>query len=168
MKTADTRFPLLSAAFGSRVFAALLAGGGAAACISLLLLLQDWQSTALVMAPFGATMVILFVLPDSPLAQPRNIVGGHLLTTLAGLSVLHFFGADPLSLGLATGCGIALMMLTNTTHPPAGANPLLVMLTQPGWNFVLTPVLSGTLLIVLFGVLYHRLIARRNYPQRWF
>ena len=80
---------------------------------------------------------------------------------------MHSAGVSPLTLGLATGLGVSLMVLTNTLHPPAGANPLLVMLTLPDWDFLLTPVLSGALLIVLFGVIYHRLINRRAYPQRW-
>lgn len=148
--------------------AALLAGAGAMLCISSLALLQHWQHSLLIMAPFGATMVILFALPDSPLAQPRNIIGGHLLTTLIGLLMLHYAEVSPLTLGLATGLGVSLMVLTNTLHPPAGANPLLVMLTVPEWGFLLTPVLSGAVLIVLFGVIYHRMINRRAYPLRWF
>jgi len=152
----------------SRMAQALAAGAGGMLCISLLALLQNWQQVALLMAPFGATMVILFVLPDSPLAQPRNIIGGHLLTAAAGLLIQQWLGVDALSLGLATGVGIVLMVMTGTTHPPAGANPLLVMLTRPDISFLLTPVLSGVLLIVLFGVIYHRLLRRRPYPQRWF
>lgn len=148
--------------------AALLAGAGAMLCISSLALLQHWQHSLLIMAPFGATMVILFALPDSPLAQPRNIIGGHLLTALIGLLMLHCAEVSPLTLGLGTGLGVSLMVLTNTLHPPAGANPLLVMLTVPEWDFLLTPVFSGTLLIVLFGVIYHRMINRRVYPLRWF
>jgi CBS-domain-containing membrane protein len=123
-------------------------------------MLADWQHYALLMAPFGATMVILFALPDSPLAQPRNIVGGHLLTTLVGFAVLALMTVNPLSLGLAVGAGIVLMQLSGTTHPPAGANPLLVMTTLPTLDFVLTPVLAGTLLIVAFGVVYHRSVGR--------
>ncbi|MDK2778995.1 MAG: HPP family protein [Pseudomonadota bacterium] len=152
----------------NRLGAGLLAGGGAALCISLLAALQNWQSVVLLMAPFGATMVILFVLPESPLAQPRNIIGGHLLTVLAGFLVQHWLGVDVFTLGLATGLGVFLMVLTGTTHPPAGANPLLIMLTQPAFSFVLTPVLSGVAVIVLFGVLYHRVLLRRRYPLRWF
>lgn len=146
---------------------ALLAGAGGTLCILLLTLLGNWQQQALLMAPFGATMVILFVLPDSPLAQPRNIIGGHLLTTLVGFVFLQAFGVSALSLSLAVGSGILLMQLSKTTHPPAGANPLLVMMSRPELSFLLTPVLAGTLLIVMFGVLYHRSLGRR-YPQRWF
>lgn len=148
---------------------ALLAGIGAMLCISALASLEQMSSQLLwLMAPFGATMVILFALPDSPLAQPRNIVCGHLLTSLMGLIILHSVGVSPLSLGLAVGAGIALMMLTHTVHPPAGANPLVIMLTAQGWDFLYSPVASGLVLILSFGWLYHNLLCRRLYPQKWF
>ena len=111
----------------SRHFAPLLAGLGAMLCITALSSLgYAVQSSVWLMAPFGATMVILFGLPESPLAQPRNIILGHLLTTTIGLSVASLVGVTPWSMGLAVGLAVSLMMLTNTTHPPAGANPLVV------------------------------------------
>ncbi|WP_255611476.1 HPP family protein [Marinobacterium arenosum] len=147
---------------------AFIAGLGAMLCITVLASLEQLNSASLwLMAPFGATMVILFGLPDSPLAQPKNIIAGHILTTLIGLSVLQLFGVQPWSLGLAVGLAVALMLATGTTHPPAGANPLLVMLTGQGWSFLITPVAIGAVLIVLFGLIYHRVICRRRYPTRW-
>ncbi|MBH8580179.1 HPP family protein [Halomonas pacifica] len=119
------------------------------------------------MAPFGATMVILFGLPDSPLAQPRNVIVGHLLTTAIGLSVATLMDITPWSMGLAVGLAVGLMLLTNTTHPPAGANPLVVMLAGEHWDFLLMPVAAGAVLIVAFGVIYHRLISGQPYPKRW-
>ncbi|MCT8467477.1 HPP family protein [Chromohalobacter canadensis] len=116
------------------------------------------------MAPFGATMVILFGLPSSPLAQPRNILFGHLITSAVGMIVLHTLGVSPLSLGLAVGLGIFCMLITETTHPPAGANPLVIMLTGQSWQFLLFPVGIGALAILGFGLIYHRLISRREYP----
>ncbi|MBT1062710.1 HPP family protein [Bowmanella sp. Y26] len=118
------------------------------------------------MAPFGATMVILFGLPASPLAQPKNIILGHLLTTLVGLVVLHTWGMTPLSLSVAVGMAISLMLLTKTTHPPAGANPLVVMLTAQDWPFLIAPVLTGALLITLSGWLYHKWVSGQPYPVR--
>lgn len=148
--------------------APLVAGSGAALCITLLASLGTGGDMALwLMAPFGATMVLLFALPASPLAQPRNIVCGHLLTALVGLALLHGVGVTPWSLGFGVGLAVALMMVTGTVHPPAGANPLLVMLTGQAWSFALFPVLVGSLLIVGFGLLYHRLAGERSYPVRW-
>ncbi|WP_250463722.1 HPP family protein [Microbulbifer litoralis] len=146
---------------------ALIAGLGAATCITLLSGLGRLNDALWLMAPFGATMVILFGLPASPLAQPRNIVCGHLLTTGVGLLVATALGVNAWTLGLAVGLAVTLMLLTDTTHPPAGANPLVVMLTGQDWHFLISPVAIGTLAIVAFGLAYHRLLSRQPYPQRW-
>lgn len=118
---------------------------------------KDW---VLLMAPFGASCVIAFGLPNSPLAQTKNIVFGHLITTLVGLVMLNILGSTPLSLAMGVGLGITLMQLTDTMHPPAGANPLLVILTGQHWEFVYHTVLPGSLFLVLFAYLYKKLNAR--------
>lgn len=152
----------------SRYLIPLIAGLGAMLCITALSSLGGaLQSSVWLMAPFGATMVILFGLPESPLAQPRNIVVGHLLTTAIGLSVAALVGVAPWSMGLAVGLAVGLMLLTNTTHPPAGANPLVVMLAGEHWDFLLMPTAAGAMLIVAFGVIYHRLVSGHRYPTRW-
>ncbi|MCO4786924.1 HPP family protein [Marinomonas atlantica] len=146
---------------------ALVAGLGACLCIFLLSVGGEISPEYLgLMAPFGATMVILFALPQSPLAQPRNIIGGHVLTAAIGVLMVHYFAVSPLSLGVAAGLGVAGMMLTNTLHPPAGANPLLIMLTQAPWSFVWNPVLTGCLVIVFVGWLYHRFVSGTQYPKK--
>ncbi|TDW55866.1 HPP family protein [Oceanimonas baumannii] len=148
-------------------YPAMVAGLGAMLCITTLAGLDGLNNTGLwLMAPFGATMVILFGLPESPLAQPRNIFFGHLLTTLVGLMVLNSMGVQPWSLGLAVGLAVSLMMLTKTTHPPAGANPLIVMLGGQDWNFLWSPVALGAGIIIMGGWAYHRSTGR-NYPARW-
>ncbi|WP_233402223.1 HPP family protein [Marinomonas ostreistagni] len=146
---------------------ALLAGLGACLCISLLALGGELSPEYFgIMAPFGATMVILFVLPQSPLAQPRNIIGGHFLTACIGVLMAHYVDSTPLMLGLAVGLGVMIMMLTNTLHPPAGANPLLIMMTGASWGFLFNPVLIGCLLIVVIGWGYHRFISGTEYPKK--
>lgn len=146
---------------------ALVAGLGASLCIFLLSLGGELSPESVgLMAPFGATMVILFALPQSPLAQPRNIIGGHVLTAAIGVLMVHYFTVSPLSLGAAAGLGVVGMMLTNTLHPPAGANPLLIMLTQAPWSFVWNPVLTGALVIVFVGWLYHRFVSGTQYPKK--
>jgi CBS-domain-containing membrane protein len=121
---------------------------------------------SMLMAPFGATCVLVFVMPESPLAQPRNVIGGHLISTSIGLLISHFIGVYPWSLGLAVGAAILCMQLSRTIHPPAGADPILVMLAGANWSFMVTPVLVGSLLIVVTGFLYH-IILRNAYPKRW-
>lgn len=118
------------------------------------------------MAPFGATMVILFGLPESPLAQPRNIFFGHILTTIVGLLVLEMLGVQAWTIGLSVGLAVTLMLLTNTTHPPAGANPLIVMLGGQDWGFLWTPVAIGAGAIILGGWVFHRSTGQK-YPMRW-
>ncbi|MFK7160764.1 HPP family protein [Marinospirillum sp. MEB164] len=153
----------------SHHFVSLLAGLGAMLCITALSSLDRLApSSVWLMAPFGATMVILFGLPESPLAQPRNILAGHLLTTLIGLAMAALVGVTPWSMGLAVGLAVSVMLLTSTTHPPAGANPLVVMLAGEHWDFLLMPVAAGALVIIAFGVIYHRFISRQPYPKRWF
>lgn len=150
-----------------RRYPALVAGTGAMLCITTLAGLDGIYSSGLwLMAPFGATMVILFGLLDSPLAQPRNILFGHLLTTLVGLIVLNSFGVQPWSLGLAVGLAVSLMMLTKTTHPPAGANPLIVMLSGQDWHFLWSPVALGAVIIIMGGLVYHRSTGQK-YPAHW-
>ena len=105
------------------------------------------------MAPFGATAVLVFGVPASPLAQPKNVIFGHLITAIVGLTFISFVGVTPLTLALATGLGVSAMLLSKTTHPPAGANPLLIMMTGQSWSFLITPVLIGAVTIVLCGML---------------
>ena len=147
---------------------ATLAGIGATVCISLLAYFSSQTEVLLLMAPFGATMVILFGLPESPLAQPKNIVLGHLITVAVGMIILYSLGVNAFSLGIAVGLSILLMLLTNTTHPPAGANPLVVMLAGEDWSFMMMPVAFGAFVIVLFGWLYHKYVSQRQYPAKWF
>jgi CBS-domain-containing membrane protein len=151
---------------GRHMIKQLTPGVGGFAAIFAGSLLGDWSELSLVMAPFGATCVLVFALPDSPLAQPRNIVGGHLLSTLTGLLLLTLFGSHSWSMALAVGTAIVLMQCTKTVHPPAGADPLVVMLSGAGWSFLFTPVMTGALLIVLIGFLFHK-TSGSVYPKRW-
>ncbi|XZG70522.1 HPP family protein [Chitinibacteraceae bacterium HSL-7] len=139
---------------------ALIAGLGAMLAIAVLALLND-PNWPWLMAPFGASCTILFALPDSPLARVRNVIGGHLITAAVGLACAHWLGTGPLVLALAAGAGVALMVVTETTHPPAGANPLLILMMPavPGWSFLLMPVLSGAMVLVAVAWLYRRALA---------
>jgi CBS-domain-containing membrane protein len=131
---------------------ATLAGLGSATAIALLAYADSVQpELTLIMAPFGATAVLVFGLPNSPLAQPKNVIFGHLITAFIGVLFSSFFAITPLTLSLATGIAVSAMILTKTTHPPAGANPLLIMLTGQSWVFLLTPVLTGAIAMTVVG-----------------
>ena len=101
----------------------LLGALGATLGIVLLQILSETSNIALLVAPFGATFVLVFALPESPLVKPRNIIGGYLIATVTGLVFYQLLGNTPVSLGLAFGISFVLMQLTKTLHPPAGSIP---------------------------------------------
>lgn len=136
--------------------------------IAVLAFLTDFTSVLWIMAPFGASCVLAFGVWDAPLSQPRNIIGGHFVSTLVGLVFYHLFGQGVLVTGLAVGSAIALMMLTKTTHPPAGADPLVVILAGSSWSFLFNPVLIGSLVVVLVALVVNNLDHKRRYPTFWY
>ena len=117
-------------------------------------------------APFGASCVLVFALPQSPLAQPRNVIGGHLVSAAVGLLVFTLLGAHPWSFAIGVGLAITAMQITGTLHPPAGADPIVVILAKAGWLFLASPILIGAVVIVLGGIIFHKTVSRRDYPTR--
>jgi CBS-domain-containing membrane protein len=124
-------------------------------------------NSPLLMAPFGATSVLIFTAPDSPLAQPRNVIGGNFLGALVSLIFLHFLGSSPVIIAMAVSTSIALMQLTGTVHPASGGIALVVMITKPDWQFLLTPTLEGSMILVLCAVVFNNLAQERIYPKYW-
>ena len=142
----------------NKLVTSLIAGMAAALAIGILAYADVAQDTMiLIMAPFGASAVLVFGVPDSPLAQPKNVILGHLLTAFVGIVFTQYIGVNPLTMAVATGLGITGMLATNTTHPPAGANPMLIMMAGQGWSFLITPVLLGSVAIVAVGMAYRKL-----------
>lgn len=121
----------------------------------------------LVLGSFGASCVLIFGFPESPFSQPRNVIGGHVLASFIGLVFLSFFGAHWWSMALAAGTTIAAMMITRTVHPPAGSNPLIIMLLAPTWSFMLTPTLIGAVILVLVALFFNNIPKQRTYPRYW-
>ncbi|MBZ0071160.1 MAG: HPP family protein [Gammaproteobacteria bacterium] len=144
-----------------------LAGLGGMLAISALTLLTSSAGVPVLMAPFGASCFLVFAVPESPFAQPRNVIGGHLVSTAVGLLLLTFAGTEGWVMGLAVGLSITAMLLTRTGHPPAGADPLVVLLAQPGWTFLATPVLLGAGVVVGVALLFNNLRAGPGYPRYW-
>lgn len=136
------------------VLKAISAGVFSAITLSVLVFLDSLGNYGVwLMAPFGATAVLVFGVPSSPLAKAKNVIGGHFLTALIGVIFVNYIGVDTASIAMATGLAISMMMLTNTVHPAAGANPILIMVTGQSWAFLITAVLLGTIFIVLCGYL---------------
>lgn len=142
---------------------AILAGLGAMIAIAALAHANSASVVPLIIAPFGASCALVFGAPASPLARPRNVIGGHLVAGFCGLVAAALITDPPTAMAVGVGLAIAGMLLTETLHPPAGANPIVIVLGQAGWSFLLAPLLIGSIAIVLIGVLYHRLVTGQPY-----
>ena len=117
-------------------------------------------------ASFGSTMVLLYGYPESPFAQPKNIILGHFLTALIGIIFLNFFPLPIyLNIPLAVGFGVMLMILLKVTHPPAGGNPIIVIIGSVSFDYLLTPVLIGSIIVVVFGVIINKFLFKKEYPK---
>ena len=125
-------------------------------------------------ASFGSSVVVVFGYPKNEFAQPKNVILGHLLCTLVGIIFVTLFKITQdrsiffLALGLAVGLSVMLMMTFKITHPPAGGNTILVMITQDSFQFLIFPILVGAITIVIGGIIYNRFILKKNYPLKWF
>jgi CBS-domain-containing membrane protein len=147
--------------------AVALAWMGGSLAIAIVAALADSLSVVLMLGSFGASCVLIFAYPDVPFSQPRNVIAGHVISSLVGLVFLTVFGPHWWAAALSVGTAIALMMLTRTVHPPAGSNPVIVFLTQPTWGFVLFPTLVGALLLVAVALVYNNATRDAKYPKYW-
>jgi len=132
---------------------------------ALTLLTYKTEFGVFLIASFGSTMVLLYGYPESPFAQPKNIFFGHLVTSLSGLFFLYFIPLPLyLILPLAVGLGVFLMIMLNITHPPAGGNPIIVIMGSVSLDYIINPIVSGTIIVLIFGVILNRIILKKNYP----
>lgn len=137
---------------------------GAFLCISVLAYLNSFDESNLwLIPPFGASMVLVMAVHESPLAHPKNILFGHIISAFSGVFVFSVLGSSFISLGLAVGLAIFLMMATKTVHPPAGANPIIAILGAKGVGFLMIPVAAGAAFIVLFAIIYNQLMKRKYF-----
>ena len=118
------------------------------------------------LASFGSTMVLLFGYPESPFAKPKNIFFGHILTSLTGIIFFKYISLPIfIIIPLAVGLGIAIMIFFDVTHPPAGGNPIIMISSSASFDFLFTPVITGTILVIIFGFILNRFVAQNNYPS---
>jgi CBS-domain-containing membrane protein len=137
--------------------------------------MQVFSATAdfpLVAIPFATSIVLVMGSPNAEPAQPRALIGGHLVSTVVGLLVVTLCGPAPWAAALAVGLAMVVMHQTGTFHPPAGIDPLVVVLNDMPWSFLLAPVAVGAPLLMLFALLWHNLVARGanagdTWPVRW-
>lgn len=121
----------------------------------------------LLIGSFGASAVLLFGANDSPLAQPRNLVGGHLLSAAVAVVVVALFGSTPFTMALGVGVAIFVMNLTHTTHPPGGATALIGVQGTVGPEYILIPVLAGVLILLVTAIFTNNVVYHRSYPKQW-
>lgn len=124
-------------------------------------------SYPLIAAPFGAAAVLVFAVPSSPLAQPRNLIVGNLIGGLSSLIMVSLFGSEPWVMALAVATAIKVMQLTKTLHPPGGAVALVGVMSNAKWEFLFTPVLTGSIVLLICTYLFNNLMPGRSYPEHW-
>ena len=139
----------------------LISALGAFLCIFLIAHLNSIDTNNVwLIPPFGASLVLVMAAHESPLASPLNVFFGHVLSASSGVLIFYFLGGTPLSIALGLSLAIILMMLTKTVHPPAGANPVIAILGEKTFEFVVIPVGIGASFIVLFAFLYNKIWKR--------
>ena len=158
----------------------LLGGVGAAVTISILAyitfnsVLSGTNYGLWIAASFGSSVVVVFGYPENEFAQPKNVLLGHILCAFVGIVFVTLFKISQdrsiffLTIGLAVGISVMLMMAFKITHPPAGGNTIVVMLTQDSFQFLIFPIMVGAITIIIGGVIYNRFILKKKYPLKWF
>jgi CBS domain-containing membrane protein len=124
---------------------------------------------------FGATSVLVYGIINSPLAQPRNLIGGHLISAIIGVTMNQFVAEQWLAAALAVSVSIVMMQITKTLHPPGGATALIAIIGSArikalGYWYVVTPILSGVMILFIVALVFNNLTPHRSYPRnkRWY
>ncbi|MDA9731304.1 HPP family protein [Candidatus Pelagibacter sp.] len=147
---------------------ALIAGFFSAFTIGVLTVLTYKSALGLFLAgSFGSSMVLLFGFPESPFAQPRNVFFGHLVTTLVGVIFVNLIPLPIfINIAIAVGAGIFFMILFNVVHPPAGGNPVIVIIGSVSYDYLFFPIISGCFIIILLAIIINKFILKKNYPLK--
>lgn len=127
----------------------------------------------MIIGSFGASAVLIYGAIRSPLAQPRNLVGGHVISAVIGVTCYKLFPSDPwLASSCAVATAIAAMQATKTLHPPGGATALIAVIGSAkvhslGYLYVLIPVGIGALVMLIIALLINNIPRKRRYPEFW-
>ena len=136
--------------------------------------LLDQTAWIMIIGSFGASAVLVYGAIRSPLAQPRNLIGGHVLSAVIGVTAFQFLGGQPwLAAALAVSTSIALMHLTKTLHPPGGATALIAVIGGDtvhhlGYLYVLVPTALGASVMLFIALIVNNIPKSRRYPEFWF
>ena len=147
---------------------ALLAGIFSAFTIGVLTILTYKSALGLFLAgSFGSSMVLLFGFPESPFAQPKNVFFGHLVTAMVGVIFVTLIPLPMfINIALAVGLGIFFMILLNVVHPPAGGNPIMVIIGSVSYDYLLSPIIFGCIIIISLAILINKFLLKKNYPLK--
>ena len=147
---------------------ALLAGFFSAFTIGILTILTYKSALGLFLAgSFGSSMVLLFGFPENPFAQPKNVFFGHLITALVGVVFVNLITLPIyINIALAVGVGIFLMILLNIVHPPAGGNPIMVIIGSVSYDYLILPIISGCIIIISLAILINKFLLKKKYPLK--
>jgi len=148
------------------IFKAFLVGFFSSITIGALTVLTYKTSLGLfLVTSFGSSMVLLYGFPESPFAQPKNIFFGHLLTAFIGILFLNYISFPIfINIALSVGVGIFFMIIFNVVHPPAGANPIIVIIGGASYEYLINPIIFGSLIVLFFGVVLNKFILKKKYP----
>ena len=147
---------------------ALIAGFFSAFTIGVLTILT-YKSTLgyFIAGSFGSSMVLLFGFPESPSAQPKNVLFGHLITALVGVVFVNYIPLPIyINIAIAVGAGVFLMILFDVVHPPAGGNPIMVIIGSASYNYLINPIIFGCIIILLLAILINKYLLQKNYPLK--
>ena len=147
---------------------ALIAGFFSAFTIGVLTVLTYKSTLGYFLAgSFGSSMVLLFGFPESPFAQPKNVFFGHLLTASVGVVFVNYIPLPIyINIALAVGVGIFFMILLNVVHPPAGGNPIMVIIGSVSYEYLIYPIIFGCIIILLLAIIVNKYLLKKNYPLK--
>ena len=145
---------------------ALIAGFFSALTIGVLTVLT-YKSTLgyFIAASFGSSMVLLFGFPESPFAQPKNVFFGHFITALVGVIFVNYIPLPIyINIAFAVGAGVFLMILLDVVHPPAGGNPIIVIIGSASYDYLINPIMFGCILFFFLAVIINIFLLQKNNP----
>ena len=130
------------------------------------------EDSIFLVGSFGASAILIYGVPDGPLSQPRNLVGGHVFSAIVGVSCAMLFSTTMIAAAAAVASAVVIMHLTRSVHPPGGATALIAVIGGQnihdlGYWYVITPIASGAILMLIVALLTNNLSPQRRYPGRW-
>ena len=112
-------------------------------------------------------MVLLFGFPESPFAQPKNVFFGHFITAFVGVVFVNYIPLPIyMNIAMAVGTGIFFMILLDVVHPPAGGNSIIVIIGSASYEYLISPIIFGCILILLLAILINKFVLQKNYPLK--